>query len=263
MELILINSGLTQLQAQTYLYLLENGPSAPKSLLGHLKISRTNAYKVLESLEDLDLVTKEEIDKKLVYSPKDPSSLASLVAEKRNNIIALEQNVDRAIQQLRKSYAKQYKGVSIVAKSGSHSIIKAYEDQAELGQPIYFFKSRTDITFMGFEAMDRIRRLQAKKVTKRFGITPDTPEGAKNIKIDESTNLKRTWIDDKSYTAPVEWSVSDNQLLIQVFDDKGTAVVIKNNHIADAFRQIWDLSDEALRNNPSYSSKPLKAKRVI
>jgi sugar-specific transcriptional regulator TrmB len=262
MEQILINTGLTQLQSQTYLYLLENGPSAPKSLVGHLKISRTNAYKVLESLEELDLANKEKLGKKIVYSPKDPSSLSSLVAEKRNNIIALEQTVSQAIQQLRKSYTKQSKDISITTTAGREAIVGAYEAQAELGQPIYFFKSRTDIPFMGFEAMDKIRRLQGKKALKRFGITPDTPEGAKNIKLDENTNLKRTWIDDKSYTAPVEWSASDNQLLIQVFDDKGTAIVIKNNHIANAFRQIWELSDEALRINPSYKSRPLKAKRI-
>lgn len=263
MEQILINAGLTGLQAQTYIYLLEHGPSVPKALTNSLKISRTNAYKVLGSLEDLGLVNKTEVNKKLAFSPTDPSMLSSLVAEKRNTLIEMEQNIDKAIQQLRKVYSKQTKDTLVTTVTSKQAMLKAYEDQAKSGRPIYFYKSRTDIPFMGFENMDRIRRLQGKKALIRFGITPDSPEAALNKKIDDSANLKRTWIDDKSYTAPVEWSVSGDQLLIQVFDEKGTAIIIRNNLIANAFEQIWKLSDNAIKNSPDYKLKPLKAKRIV
>ena len=263
MEQILINAGLTILQAQTYLYLLEHGPTMHKVLTNNLKISRTNAYKVLGSLEDLELVNKTEVNKKLAFSPSDPTMLSSLVAEKRNTLIAMEQNIDKAIQQLRKVYSKQTKDTLVTTVTSKQAMLRAYEEQSELRQPIYFYKSRTDIPFMGFETMDRIRRIQGRRALIRFGITPDSPEAALNEKIDDSANLKRTWIDDKSYTAPVEWSVSGDQLLIQLFDDRGIAIVIRNNLIADAFKQIWKLTDRALKNSPDYKLKPLKAKRIV
>jgi sugar-specific transcriptional regulator TrmB len=262
-EQTLMNAGLTKLQAQAYLYLIEHGTVVPKELTDKLDISRTNAYKVLDSLEELQLVNKIEINKKIVYSPADPTALASLVAEKRNDVIAVEQSINIAIQQLRSTYTKQNKNTILTTRTGKKAMIKAYEEQAELKQSIYFYKTRADIPFMGFEAMDKIRRLQGKKALKRFAITTDSPEAPLNNEIDASTNLNRTWISENSYTAPVEWSVSGDQLLIQVFNNKGATVVIDNTFIAEAFKQIWKLSDNALRSKPSYKQLPLRAKRLI
>jgi predicted transcriptional regulator len=262
MEETLIKTGLSKLQAEAYLYLLSSGSSAPKELMNKLNISRTNTYKVLESLEHLELVIRNKNNKKVMYSPADPAALSSLVAEKRNNIIALEQNINQAMQQLRNSYSKHNSTVNVTAKTGKQAMIEAYKEQSKRKQPIYFYKTRTDIPFMGFETMDKIRRWQGKETT-RFGITPDAPEGPLSKEIDERTRLTRTWINDKSYTAPVEWSVSDDRLLIQVFEGNGTVLSIDNALIADAFKQIWQLSDGAIRSNPAYKSMPKKAKRLV
>jgi predicted transcriptional regulator len=263
MENTLISAGLTKLQAQGYLYLLKNGPSPPKLLMNKLNISRTNTYKVLESLEKVGLAKKEIRESKTVYSPEDPSSLATLVAEKRNNVIELEHNVNKAMQELYSSYRKHQSSVKVETLTGKESIIKAYDQQAKNGQQIYFLKSRTDITFMGFEVMDRVRKDQGKLSKHRYGVTPDSPEASKNKDIDKRTNLTRTWINESDYTSPVEWSVSGDSIVIQVFDGDGSTVVIENELIAESFRQVWKITDKALRNTSTYKLFPVKAKRTV
>lgn len=263
MEELLIKTGLTELQAQVYLYLLKNGATLPPYLTERLKITRTNTYKVLESLEKLGLVSKETTGSKIVYTAEDPAALVSLVAEKRNNIIALEKNVNNAMQQLRKSFARSQSDTKVHIRAGKDAIVKEYDRQAELRQPIYFVKTRADIPFMGFEVMNTVRAKQGALAPHRYGITPDSPEASANTAIDKHTHLSRTWIDEKDYTAPVEWSVSGDSLVVQTFEGSGRTVSIQDQLIADSFRQLWQLLDKALRGAEAYKTLPHKAKRAI
>ncbi|HUA12893.1 MAG TPA: helix-turn-helix domain-containing protein [Candidatus Sulfotelmatobacter sp.] len=256
MDQLLINAGLSEHQAKAYLYLLEHGPSAPKELTKKMDITRTNAYKVLESLEVLGLVYKEVSGKKLIYRPADPSALASLLAEKRNNIIALEQKVNEAMVGLRQKYSKSG-SAAITSFTGKQAMVDAYENQSQKGNPIYFIKSRADIPFMGYDTMSNIRIRQASNVVKRYGITPDSTEA----KLSTNLNLERTWIKESDYTSPVEWSTSDGELIIQVFDGEGYVISIDNSLIAESFRQIWNIANQALTHDPDYINMPRKAKQ--
>lgn len=263
MEDTLISAGLTELQAQTYLYLLKKGPSFPNQLTAKLNITRTNAYKVLESLEKLDLVTRKTKDKKIIFTAEDPIALASLVAEKRNNIIALEKSVNNAMQQLRRSYARGQTSTRVHTGRGKEAIIWEYQQQAQLKQPIRFVATRAERPFLGFEDIHGVRVLQGELSPGRYGITPDAPEAPINPELDRATKLTRTWIDEKDYTAPVEWSVSGDNLIIQIFDGEGRTIAIQDSLVAESFRQLWQLLDRALRKSDDYRLLPVRARRVI
>lgn len=243
MEELLVQAGLSDVQASAYLYLLEHGATAPPAVARACNMTRTNAYKVLDSLQDLDLVSKSEVNKKFVYEAADPTALASLVAEQRNQVLALEQNVKTAMHELRAKYRRSTETASVRQARGEQAIIKAYQAQAATDAPIYFVKSRADIPFMGFETMARIRHLGVTKETPRFGITPDAPEINKDPRSDAHTFLTRTIVPTKAYTAPVEWSVSGDELAIITFDGEGSVIRIKDHAIAESFRQIWKLAD--------------------
>jgi len=261
MEKTLIDAGLTRLQAQVYLFLTSTGQIFPKLLINKLNITRTNAYKVLSSLENLGLVRKITVNNKATFIAEDPIALASLVAEKRNVVLSLEHNVNEAMQQLRSIYNKNSDKNTIISSFGKNSILASYDKQAQQKKPIYFIKSRADIPFMGFEAMDSVRRKQGNLTNHRYGITTDSIEANFNNEIDKSASLTRTWIKENDYTAPVEWSVNENNIVIQVFEGKGMTVIIDNEIIANSFIQLWNLTSEALKNSKNYSNIPIKAKR--
>ncbi len=263
MENILIEAGLSRLQAQVYLYMLDHGSVSPTILTKNLSITRTNTYKVLESLENIDLVKRRVQNKKATYYPENPIALASLIAEKRNDVIALEQSVDRAMRGLQNKYRKQKTDVSAEVLIGKDSIMESYNKQVQQRQPIYFVKSRADIPFMGFDAMDEVRRKQGKLTNDRYGITTDSIEASKNTAIDEKNHLTRTWINENDYTTPVEWSVSGDTLVIQVFEDEGKSIVIKSDLIAKSFTELWHITNQALRSSVDYKKHPIKASREV
>lgn len=263
MEDMLINIGLTGPQAQTYLWLLEHGSTTPPRLVRELKLTRTNAYKVLDSLVDLGLASKAEVRKKLTYFPEDPIALSTLAAEERNRVIALEQNTKEAVFDLRRKFKKASGGTVIKTHTGKVAVKAAYERQASLRQPMYFIKSRADIPVMGFETMDYIRRLAKSFDFIRHGITQDVAEGPVNPVIDKNSNLERTWMPAEDYTAPVEWCVAGNELNIVVFDKDPRVIQIKNSEIAEAFLQIWKMLDKNLKASPDYDKMPRRAKRAV
>jgi predicted transcriptional regulator len=263
MENTLIEAGLSRLQAQVYLYMLDNGSVYPTILTRNLSITRTNAYKVLESLEKLELVKRRTQNKKVIYYPENPIALASLIAEKRNDVIALEQSIDKAMRGLQNKYRKQKTDVRTEVLVGKESIIESYNKQAQQKQPIYFVKSRADIPFMGFEVMRKVRVTQGMLSNDRYGITTDSIEASKNKTIDKRTHLTRTWINEHDYTAPVEWSVSGDTLVIQVFEDEGKSIVIRSDLIAKSFIQLWQITDKALRSSVDYKKHPIKASREV
>jgi predicted transcriptional regulator len=260
---ILKQIGLSELQSSVYLSLLDSGPTPPPLLARKLKLTRSNAYKILDQLVDMGLVGRVDLQKKLHYKAEDPIALASIVANERNRVIALESNVKEALTRLRLTYKKSSGNTEVQTFRGAEAVKSLYKHQATLKQTIRFIKSRADIPSMGFEVMDHIRRLPAKFGTQRFGIVPDAPESAANPAVDERSNLTPTWIAAESYTAPVEWTVADDELMIITFNETPSGIRIKNKVVADAFLQIWSTLDENLRAQPGYKKMPLKAKREI
>lgn len=244
MEELLMKAGLSDPEAKTYLFLLEHGTTAPPVVAKGCGLTRTNAYKVLDSLQSLDLVTQSEQHKKIVYTAADPTALASLVAEQRNQVIAVERNIKTAMNQLRAKYRKSSRTGSVATANGNQAITAAYSDQAELRQDIHFIKSRADIPFLGYETMDRLRHLADGYGITRYGITPDAPEIADD-EADNRTDLIRTRIKLAAYTAPVEWTVSGDELRIIKFEGDGESICIRDAAIADSFREIWQLAKQA------------------
>ncbi len=258
---ILKEIGLSDHQVAAYTHLLGSGPTPPPVLAKKLKLTRSNAYKVLDQLIDMGLVSRIDINKKLHYKAEDPIALASLVADERNRVRLLESNVKAALSELRQTYQKSSSASEVQNFQGAEAVKSLYKHQAGLKSPIYLIKSRSDIPFMGYETMDQIRKLSVKLGTQRYGIVPDAPEAAVDPEIDKQVNLTKTWIPSESYTAPVEWTISGDELMIMVFGDNISGIRIKNSIVADAFKQLWQALDKNLRANPDYKKLPQKAKR--
>jgi hypothetical protein len=257
----LVQAGLTTAQADTYLLLLDQGFLAPPAVAAQLSLTRSNAYKVLEQLMEMGLSIREERQKKCVYGPGDPCALNDLLARERNRVLALEEAVNASLQALRAKYQQQTSTVEVKAYHGAAKLKRQYEHQAEQKQPIYFIKSRADLPVMGYEFMDAVRRLATTHGNQRYGITTDSLEAPANPEIDARTNLTRTWIDEDDYTAPVEWSVSGDEVTLFVFEKDGSAIRITSPAVADSLRQIFALLDKSLRTAPGYDALPRKAGR--
>jgi predicted transcriptional regulator len=262
MEETLVKAGLSEVQAKVYLYLLKHDSATPPELAKALALTRSNAYKILDKLVELELAERKEVSKKWQYTAGDPIALANMVAVARNETLALERAAKAAIQALRTRYQNQDM-ISVKAYTGKPAVRALYKEQALLKKPIHYVKARVDVTHMGFETLQEIRHMPTKFGTPRYGITQDTVGAPINPEIDKRTNLIRTWIDPEKYKSPVEWSVSGDELNMYIFKDEVSAVHIKDEVVAEAFLELWKLIDDGLRAQPGYNQLPKKARRSV
>jgi predicted transcriptional regulator len=257
----LIATGLTAQQASAYAMLIEHGQVSPPEAAELLSLSRSNSYKLLDKLVEMNLAEKQEIAKKFVYSPANPHSLSNLVAQQRNIAVAREEAVREVLTELMAKYRVHTDQPNVDIVTGRGNVANAYRAQINQKQPIYFIRSRMDIPVMGFETMHEIRIMPARFGNERFGITPDLGTGTTaNPSSDKRSKLDRTWIKQEDYNAPVEWSVSGSSLLIVLFGDEPHAITIDSPIVADAFTQLWHVMNTCLQAMPYYSELPRKTK---
>lgn len=248
MEETLQSVGLSELQAKIYLYLLNySAGRKPKQVAESFGTTRTNAYKILDSLVAVKLAHRSETTKTFTYFAEDPIALTNFVAEARNHAKQIEQTVNESMNKLRNKYQKHVSSTEVRVSHGKTAIIKAFKKQLKPGGEIYFIKSRADIPFFGYDTMRLIRKEPIKYGMHRFGITPDAPEISSDPAADQRSGLTRTLIPQNEYRGPVEWTVSGNELVIICYNDIGTAIHITNPLITESFRQIWHSLDKRLR----------------
>lgn len=140
MEEVLRSLGFTDLQAKAYLFIIAEGQVSPPRLASELKLTRTNAYKLLDTLIDSGLLYRKEINKKYVYMAANPDALATLLEARRGHIQNMEQQLNRYLPQLRASYASAISNIGIDTyydKEASKIITKLDNSWQSLQNPGY------------------------------------------------------------------------------------------------------------------------------
>lgn len=191
-------------------------------------------------------------------------ALTSFSAAARNRAIELEKAVKVSLERLQKRYQKQIRHAEVSTSYGKTAIVAAFVKQIKNKTPIHLIKSRMDIPFMGFEAMHKISTEPAKYGIERFGITQATTETpAPGTSIDARANFTRTLVKPSDYTSPVEWTVSKDELTIINFSGSGSVITLRDEVIADSFRELWHMLDKNIRANPSYGTLTNLAGRKV
>ena len=80
---LLINAGLTKIQAETLDFLIKNGQSKAAEIAKSTSLARGVAYKALEELTELKLVEKNEQKGKVaLFAAQHPSRIEEFFEEK-------------------------------------------------------------------------------------------------------------------------------------------------------------------------------------
>lgn len=239
--------GLTPPQAKAYALLVEHGSIKPPEAATVLGLTRSNAYKLLDKLVELQLAEKLEEGKKISYSLANPVNLSNITARFRAQATAREEAASRIMQDLLAKYYEHSERPDVQVVTGRQAVADAYRWQANLKEEIFFIHTRSDINAMGFETMHDIRTIPARHGQQRHAIMTEALEpGPINYANHRRSNLQITWAKHDDYTAPVEWSVTKSSLLIALYASEPQAVIITDPIVAGAFLQLWQLMSRML-----------------
>ncbi len=259
----MLEAGLTEAQAATYIKLVENSPITPPALSELCGESRTNMYKLLESLEEIGLAERDESQKKLRYWAKSPDALLDLTKKRLEEATLANKKLNVGISALRDDFFKHSEQAGIRFFQGKEGLRQIFNDQINSKQSVYYIRSVADVVDFDSQEMHNIRNEFVKNKIKRYGITQDFQSQMlppdKRIDIAESDKmmlLNRTWIKKEDYTAPVEWATYGDKLSIISFGAEVTGTIIESKQIAESFRQIFKLLDRQIRTDKDYDKFP-------
>lgn len=264
-EEILQEAGLTKAEAQIYVILVKNSPCPPPKLADLAGESRTNTYKLLDSLEEKGLVSRDESQKKLRYWANNPSNLLENLKKQRAEVEAAEKRYQDSLPSMIDEYFKYSEQPSIRYFHGKDGVKEVYADQLSTSAPVTFIYSPDVVKSFGASEMHAIRNQFPKRGIDRHVFFPDVDPrigpDEKTIPIDQSDEIMRTtrtWLNEGDLNAPVEWAVYGNKLSIISLGTEFIGMVIESPQITASFRELLDLLDRKIRSEPSYASMPKK-----
>ncbi|HET9173971.1 MAG TPA: helix-turn-helix domain-containing protein [Candidatus Saccharimonadales bacterium] len=245
--------GLTAHQAEAYASLLEAGSIRPPELAQSMKITRTNAYKLLDKLTELKLAVRSESSNKAVYVAANPMALTNLTAGFRAEAVAREEAMNTIIHDLLAQYHSHSDKPDVEVFTGRKEVAAAYRKQLNFRENIHFIHTRADVPSMGFDTMHEIRVTPSRHGNQRHAImTAPQDETSINYAQHKRSNLDITWASPEQYDAPVEWSVTNSSLLIVLYATEPHAVLIVDTIVAGAFMQLWRLLSTLLQMQPMH-----------
>lgn len=264
-EEILQEAGLTKAEAAIYAILVKNSPCPPPKLADMAGESRTNTYKLLDTLEEKGLVSRDETQKKLRYWANNPSNLLENLKKQRSEVEAAEKRFQDSLPPMIDEYFKHSEQPSIRYFNGVDGVKKVYEDQLKTGQPLSLIPSTKLEDMLGPHGTHQLRNEFPKRHINRRMLFPDNdpliPAGEPTMPVNESDEIMqttRTWLHENDLNEPVEWTVYGNKLSIVSLGNELVGMIIESPQIAASFREIFDLLDRKVRAEPGYSELPKK-----
>lgn len=240
-----------------YQTLLSRPDWKPANIAKVVGESRTNTYKILNTLTEMGLAQKYDKAKVIHYRANHPSRLIELAEEHKRAAQTAEAVLVANSQALLTEYLQVHEQPGIRYFTGKEGIEQIYRDQIRDSKPIAMLITKEDRAFYGYDFMHNIRSLAPDAGITRQAFTPDVPEVPKDVEdSDQRRLLERTWYLAGDYTAPVEWGVYGDKTSIISFGEEAIGMVIESPQIAESVRQMFKIMQEGLRNRPGYDVLP-------
>lgn len=238
---LLQNLGLSPSQATAYLKLIEKGELTPPEVAKVTGESRTNAYMILQKLEDSGLVEKVETAKKLKYQPLNPVALERLAEEKRVETAKIEHQIKQSMPQMLSYFYSFTEKPGIRLLQGVEGIKEIYKDTLRTKKDIYFLRTPAEVKTLGDEYFSKYKQKRAQLGITTYAFTQDSPQARKYAADDGLNKMARSWLKPDAYDAPVEVNVYGDKVAFLAYGEEIMGVIIQSPAIAESIRQIFKL----------------------
>ena len=243
---ILIQTGLSELQAKIYLYLIENGQKTPTEIANAISENRTTIYSALEKLEKLDIVSKKDRGKIAVYVPNHPSVLESIAEKRLRSAARHAKNLESNLPSLINFYNEYQNEPGATTFYGQEGIQMIWAKVIAAKAPYFFIRSRYD-ELSDHDALEKFKKARMKAGIESEDITAS--EFTHNTNKDTKKWLlnTRTLLPPGEYDSPVEIDIFGDNVAFINYEKDGMSTLIESPEIADAMRQFFLFAKKYIR----------------
>lgn len=243
---LLMQTGLSEVQAKIYLYLIKHGQSTPTEIATGVDENRTTVYSAAEKLGALGIITKKDRGKIAAYAPNHPSVLESIAEKRLRKVARQAKNLESNLPSLINYYNEHQSTPGATTFYGLDGIKMIYDKIIAVKQPFYFVRSRYD-EIADREALEEFKNARVEAGIKSEDITPSEFTHNTNKEMKDKYLLDRTLLPPSEYDSPVEIDIfGDNVAFINYAKD-GMSTLIESPEIADAMRQMFLFAKKYIR----------------
>lgn len=218
-EKILIEAGLSEEQALIYSSLLEKGAMKAGAISSWTGIKRGLVYKVLEQLQGLGLVIKNENPGAIaIFSPSHPERLREIMEQRERALSLSKEMLDLSLGSLSSKYNLLSGKPNVQFFEGKEGVERVLEDTLKSGEEI--------LTYADVQVIDKY----FKDINDRYVVKREKMGIKKRVLVIENGYSKK-FFNQKLKEDPDYFSVSSVKMVKTPFNEVEGAIEIYGNKI--------------------------------
>lgn len=245
---LLIQTGLSKVQANIYLYLVKHGQSTPSEIATGIDENRTTVYSAAEKLEALGVISQKDRGKISAYVPNHPSVLESIAEKRLRKVARQAKNLESNLPSLINYYNEHQKTPGATTFYGQEGVKMIWDKIIATGQTFYFVRSRYD-ELADREALEEFKNSRVEARIESQDITPSEFTHNTNKELKDKYLLDRTLLPPSEYDSPVEIDIFGDNVAFINYADNGLSTLIESPEIADAMRQMFLFAKKYIRQS--------------
>jgi sugar-specific transcriptional regulator TrmB len=264
---ILLKTGLTQVQAEIYNFLIENGNHKASDIGKKIKRPRGVAYKGLEELIELELVEKIETKKITQFRAEHPSKLEKLMAEREKTVHQDKKNLLSALPSLISSFNLLNNKPGVRYFEGKQGVMGVLNHIADNFKPNTEIISFVKVLSVDFEqelnsAFTNFIKKRHEMLVKTRVLAINTVEGKKLQKNDAQSLRETRLVDIKNLPLDFpggEIFIYENEICA-VMMEKNTffAFTVQNISITQLLKAFFESEWELTERNTTPANSSLR-----
>lgn len=243
---LLVQTGLSEVQAKIYLYLIKHGQSTPTEIATGVDENRTTVYSAAEKLEKLGIITKRDRGKVAAYVPNHPSVLEGIAEKRLRKVARQTRNLEGNLPSLINYYNEHQSTPGATTFYGKEGVKMIWDKVIATKEPYFFVRSRYDES-ADREALEEFKNARVAAQIQSQDITPSEFTHNSNSVLKEKFLLERTLLPPNEYDSPVEIDIFGNNVAFINYSKDGMSTLIESPEIADAMRQMFLFAKKYIR----------------
>jgi sugar-specific transcriptional regulator TrmB len=239
--------GFSDKESKVYVASLKLGSAPIQKIAKLATVNRATTYVVVQGFMNKGLMSSYTKGKKRLFTPESPDKLSALIREDKAEVEAKENTINEILPSL--------SGLYDTTQGGNRPQVKFYEGKLGLNavrEEILKTKSKEAFSIFNLDSLEGVftaeerasftKKRIAKKVSSHSIYSSSRGDILQDSKSDR---ILYKYIDNSKYNSPIDITVFDDNLAITSFKEPMISVLIQNESIANAIRQILTLVEKS------------------
>lgn len=245
------NFGLNEIEAELYLFLLENGPQTPLQLSRSINIDRSKVYRSVEKLLKQNFLEQSHAAWGKKLQAASPQNITLLLQKEEERLQKRKDALPRLIQELSDVPAYARREFEVKYYRGQDGLRQMLWNHLAAKKEILNFGYRDRNDIVGKPYAEKVRQEQIARKLTLYEIENETDQDnyyytdVENwAKYYRSRHIPKKHLEIKQHTSIVNSTVS----IINWVDDEEVGIEIVNTAYADMQRQLfwkfWEIAGD-------------------